>query len=753
MGVPLRSKVFETGAPAKLDIFLLRRRLADTRRDEGRVVPRTAPVRESDADRRPEPPKSTRARPASNRPIQRIAKIALCAGAAVALAPPIVGYARLNSVKAEYQSLNARSTAVVVRDREGRFIGVQPQPGAPGPRLHLPSEDVPDPFYRMLAFLEDRPSSSPLRNWYGINFLSIGRNGTCVALRFIVDDERRCGGASTLPMQASRGTRGMFGGQSENWVQRKFREFADAPSISLMFEEGSVEHRRFIVDSLSYGSVRGFELWGPRLAARVIFGREPSDLSLAEQALLAALPKYRIPLRCEPLSAEQEERDEAARESIRDRAISALRGALPTEDARVRHAIAELRSLRLPRAPSPLPAELTHGLTSAEACEAAANPSRAVALIASSELILARDEMRRLAQDRRSPITEIMLTVDVAEQRRFKREAALLLRSLSVQRRRHLNRPLIGNEHAADVLLVGTGPDGAIHLLYNLAARPLLDEGRRAASVAKLLIATAAAGARQTRLPSLCNRPVDARERPLSRFARRPCSPAETVSIEETFGRSLNFAAHDLASSVGEDQLGRAALDGGFYIPSQMSAAEALSFGMAEATPRTMLAFAQAFSRGAAGCDPVARQPHIVSRVRIADHWIAATPRNDISISRYATGSEATQFLRVAGGAALSHSRGTLAPLRRSAPQLRFEIAKSGTVAGARPNLDTMAKLGVGAVAGRYSWISLVAAPTGALGDRHLDLHEMSDLIRRRTLATSARANSDPSIVPERCGR
>ncbi|MEA3044672.1 MAG: Transglycosylase [Sphingomonadales bacterium] len=758
MGPSVLPATVESGIPARLDGWLLRRRLL-----QPDIIGPSRAGRPPEMVLAPSPFVSAgleqpvrEGRPFSGRRLLRLAGKFMAGSCLVAvLAPPILGHVRLGTVRAEYAAMNASATAIVVRDRRGRFLGIQPQPLAQGARLYLPSEDVPGDFYRMLRFLEDRPSHNALRNWYGINFMSMLRTGACLVVRETVDGDRRCGGASTLPMQAARGTRGMYGGQDQNWIGRKLRELFDAPSITLMFPEGSIEEQRFTVDSLSYGSAQGFELWGPRLAARVIFGMEPAELSLAQQALLAALPKYRLPLRCGPPSVEQERRDDRSRELIRGRAIIALTGAFDVHDSRALRAIDQLRAMQMPRQPSPLPADMTYGLSPEQACEAAANPRRAAALIASSEMIVARDEIRGAVQDGEGPITEIALTVDISHQRRFKAEVAHLLHSLSVSRRDHLIHALADDQGVADVLLVAARSDGAISFLYNSAARPLFDERRRVGSVAKLVIAAAAARAGISPGSRICNRP-DGRgtQNAGGSHGFESCDGAAMVSIEQLFGRSLNLAALELARSIGQNRLTQAAADGGFAVPQQMSAADATALGMAESTPRSMLAFAQAFARGAAGCSASVSAPHIVSRIRIGGQWRAVVPHNLVSMENYAVTPRARQFLIASGGAALRLPQGTLASIVRNAPIQSFEIAKSGTVAGPQPQLATIAKLGVGAAPGRYSWFSLVSAMNGVLGDRHLNLPEFSELIRRRIQSEEIpvpQGGQRPAPYPSRC--
>lgn len=650
-------------------------------------------------------------------------------------APMVIAHVRLGQVTAEYSDLEARATAIRIVDSRGVEIGLRAQPGQDSRRIVLRSTSVPGDFYRMLEWLEDR-HTSPFRNWYGIDYVRSGRSVLCYFGRSLaLRDANECGGASTLIMQAARGAHGWYGGQASGRASRKATEYWDAPSLSVLYPRGSIERQRFVADNLTYGyTTSGFELWGIRNASRVIFGVEPTQLSLAQQAVLAALPRRRLVLRCDRPTVEQQRREELVWERIRGRADLALANAYPAGDPRARVARAELARMARPTQPAPLPAAVATAIAPERRCAAAANPVRRAEELASSEMSALVPELQRLSAEHRAPVTEVALTVDLASQEAFKRSVDELLRTIQSSQRSALIQPLLTDGRASniDLLLVATREDGSIRNLYASHARGLLDRPRRVGSIGKLVVGMAAAEVSDPDA-SLCAR-TDHGQNPVLEADGSPgfdeCRGRALVSLVEAFGRSRNLPIFDLANRIGERRVREAAAAAGFVFPAEVPPGRALVTGMGETSPRSLLSFTQALANGAAGRAPEAYAPFILARARIGNQWIEPSRGRMRLPSRYFSSAASRRFIAQAGGAALNFPRGTLRALVVGAQPTAGEIAKSGTVAGPRPALNTIASLASGAAPGFYSWVFVAAASRDTLGDRSLRFSTLPRLIR-----------------------
>lgn len=544
------------------------------------------------------------------------------------LAPPLLAYARFSSVQATYRQLKAGSLAVQVKDRTGASIGLMTKPGSAGARAVLPSRSVPNDFFLLLETLEGT-SDTLHGNWYGLNYWSFAKTAVCLAsLGAVGGTPDGCGGASTLVMQSARGAHGWWGGQQEGWVRRKLTEILDAPSLSVIYPDGSDARRAFVADNLSYGSVGGFELWGVRNASLVYFGVEPADATLAQQALLAALPLRRMTLRCRAATPEERLSDDKKWTRLRDRAVFGLAHAFAADDARALAAIAELKNMKRPTRTAQLPNQLVAGLRADVACAASANPLARMGLLASSELETLRPELMRVAQQHPGPIDEIRLTVDVAAQRAFKLETLRVLRGVQREQRASLSTSLTTGDGRADVLLVSMRPDGGIERLFASATRQLLDRPRRIGSIGKIAVALAAAesGARISDPLCALRDPGGLREANGSAGFRTCAGPAR-MSLSTVFGRSKNLPVLALARRAGRENVERAAQAAGFRISAGQDPGRALISGMSETSPRRLLATMQALTNGISGRPAEAPMPYILAAVRINGVWV--TPQRD----------------------------------------------------------------------------------------------------------------------------
>jgi penicillin-binding protein 1C len=234
----------------------------------------------------------------------------------------------------------AFSTLVV--DRDGRLL--RPYTTMEG-RWRLPAtrESVDPRFLAMLMAYEDRRFLSH----YGVDPLALGR-----ALSQLIANGRIVSGASTLTMQVAR----LLEPRSERSLLAKLRQIVRAFQLERALSKDEILALYFSL--APYGG----NLEGIRAASFAYFGKEPRRLTLAESALLVALPQspeVRRPDRS-ALAAR------AARDRVLDRLAAA--GVVPADE------IYRAKQETVAEGRRPMPALAPH---SADAAVAAA-PSRAI---------------------------------------------------------------------------------------------------------------------------------------------------------------------------------------------------------------------------------------------------------------------------------------------------------------------------------------------------------------------------------------
>jgi len=225
------------------------------------------------------------------------------------------------------------STLVV--DREGRLL--RPYATAEG-RWRLPAaRESADPrFLKALLAYEDKRFYSH----HGVDPWALGR-----AAMQLVARRRIVSGGSTLTMQVAR----LIEPRRERSFMVKLREMVRAVEI-----EQALSKDQILALYLSLAPYGG-NLEGVRAAALAYFGKEPRRLSLAETALLVALPQSPEARRPDR-SADVARR---ARDRVLDRLAAA--GIVPADEA------AEARREPVPVARKPLPVLCPHAADEAVA--------------------------------------------------------------------------------------------------------------------------------------------------------------------------------------------------------------------------------------------------------------------------------------------------------------------------------------------------------------------------------------------------
>ena len=211
--------------------------------------------------------------------------LAMAAGWIISLGPPPLG-------------ANLTYSTLVV-DREGRLL--RPYTTAEGLwRLPATRADVDPRFFKLLFAYEDKRFAEH----HGVDPWAVARAATQ-----LVRNGRIVSGASTLSMQVAR----LLEPRTERSLMAKLRQMVRAIEI-----ERSLSKDQILALYLSLAPYGG-NLEGIRAASLAYFGKEPRRLTLAESALLVALPQ----------SPEQRrpDRARAAAQSARDHVLDRLAAA------------------------------------------------------------------------------------------------------------------------------------------------------------------------------------------------------------------------------------------------------------------------------------------------------------------------------------------------------------------------------------------------------------------------------------------
>lgn len=236
----------------------------------------------------------------------------------------------------------AEAVSRTVLDRDGRLLRAYTTPDGRW-RLPVTKSDVDARYLDMLLAYEDRR----FRRHHGVDPLALGR-----AVGQLAGSGRIVSGASTLTMQVAR----LLNGPEPRGFATKLRQMGAALALE----------RRLGKDEILVLYLRlapfGGNVEGVRAASLAYFGKEPARLSVAERALLVAIPQSP--------EARRPDRDAKAARRARDRVLAraAAAGAITAAEA------AEARREPVPTTRRPFPRLAPH-LADAEIARA---PSKAV---------------------------------------------------------------------------------------------------------------------------------------------------------------------------------------------------------------------------------------------------------------------------------------------------------------------------------------------------------------------------------------
>jgi penicillin-binding protein 1C len=259
------------------------------------------------------------------------------------------------------------STEIV--DREGRLL--RPYSAEEGRwRLKAQVADVDPRFLDMLVAYEDKR----FRSHHGVDPLALVR-----AAWLLASNGRIVSGGSTLTMQVAR----LLEPRSERSMSAKLRQMVRAIQLERAFSKDEI--LSLYLSLAPYGG----NLEGTRAASLSYFGKEPRRLSLAQSALLVALPQS-------PETRRPDRTPEVARRA-RDRVLDrmALADRVPADE------IASAKTENVPLARLPMPALAPHA---ADQALAASEGRRSIRLTIEAPLqknleMLARERARMLGPD------------------------------------------------------------------------------------------------------------------------------------------------------------------------------------------------------------------------------------------------------------------------------------------------------------------------------------------------------------------
>jgi penicillin-binding protein 1C len=258
----------------------------------------------------------------------------------VAAASAAIGFVLLGVSAAWVASLGpvpleqARQVSTTIVDRNGKLLRAYAMADGRW-RLPVDAKTGVDPGYlRLLLAYEDRR----FRAHAGVDPLALGR----AALQFVTRG-RIVSGGSTISMQLAR----LLEPRRQRSVYAKLRQMVRALEIERQLSKDQ------ILDLYLTLAPYGGNLEGIRAASIAYFGKEPKRLSLAEAALLVALPQSPETRRLDRYPGAAR----AARDRVLDRMVE--EGRVPEEDA------VQAKAVPVPLLRKPMPILAPHSADSA----------------------------------------------------------------------------------------------------------------------------------------------------------------------------------------------------------------------------------------------------------------------------------------------------------------------------------------------------------------------------------------------------
>ncbi|WP_069470365.1 transglycosylase domain-containing protein [Candidatus Marithrix sp. Canyon 246] len=676
----------------------------------------------------------------------------------------------------DYRIAHQRFHGTGVYDQTDKFLGIIP------PQLDVESaeqdhkslyvSEVPEAWWEVLKALEDRHIDDPSRSWGGIDVFALAQR----SLGFLGGDDSK--GASSLTMMLIRSMRHESANPNDSKLKKLRRKFTELLHAPILFKNLYPDDLKIwlamhvpLVNGTP-GSKMGAALYGIGITARIVFGKAPKDLTVAEQAMLAAA--FKKPILLAPLNDESAQKLAIKRwEYLKARAKEGIKIAYPKANLQ---AVDELKFASQPYSPVKVASLLPKD--ELKKFGILANPYRRSLFFVRGEMIQAIGELQeQYGMKWRDKVYAIHLNTNTIDNVKFKRRVEKTLKSietsLKIEQRLALNLLPTKNAEVAQVVLALANADGKLLRYYSNSqdtiysgeqserkdGKYIIDnETRQVASIAKLAAAVflGAAGDNANK-PNYCNKAINGVHNPGpygSPKGLKNCSVRfSNYSPKMVFGRSLNLPLINRLKTIKKQQLALLLNNFGlqFNVKDKTPLSTAITLGLVSASPHTLHGIIHSITTGIIAT-PTALQPSIVQEVElitengvIVKRQMPTMNNPDLSgIADYFAKPNTIEFVKTVLSAGLKggNMRGTLKSLQDWTPEYNSEvelhIAKTGTSTLGKtsknwisPILDKYIVGGIIWKGRLYSYLVLVghSDPKKPLGKRISGNH-LSPLVR-----------------------
>jgi membrane peptidoglycan carboxypeptidase len=617
----------------------------------------------------------------------------------------------------DYRIAHQRFHGTGVYDQTDKFLGIIP------PQLDVESAEqdhkslyvteVPDAWWEVLKALEDRHIDDRSRSWAGIDVFALAQR----SLGFLGGDDSK--GASSLTMMLIRSMRHESANPNDSKfkkLRRKFTELLHAPILFKNLYPNDLKIWLAMHVPLvngTPGSKMGAALYGIGITARIVFGKAPKDLTVAEQAILAAA--FKRPILLAPLNNETAQKFAIKRwEYLKARAKEGMKRAYPNQK------LTAIDELKFPAQPySPVRVASLLPKDELQKFGILANPYRRSLFFVRGEMIQAIGELQeQYGMKWRDKVYAIHLNTNTIDNVKFKRRVEKTLKSietnLKIEQRLALN--LLPNKtgDVAQVVVALANADGKLLRYYSNSQDTIYsgeqserkdgkyninNETRQIASIAKLAAAVfLGAAGDNPKKPSYCNKAINGVHNagPYgSPKGLKNCSVRfSNYSPKMVFARSLNLPLINRLKTIKKQQLALLLNNFGFnFNPEDKTPlSTAITLGLVSASPHTLHGIIHSITTGIVAT-PTALQPTIVQQVEIITEQGIIEKRQmptmnnpDLTgIGDYFAKPNTSEFVKTVLSAALKggNTRGTLKSLQDWTPeqnsQVQLHIAKTGT--------------------------------------------------------------------------
>ncbi len=625
--------------------------------------------------------------------------------------------------------------------------------------------DVPKGWWEVLKALEDRHIDNRWRSWAGIDIIALAQRG----FYFLTEDDSK--GASSLAMMLVRSMRHESADYKEPFkkkIKRKLTEIRHAPVLFHNLYPHDLKRWLAmhvpLVNGTS-GSKMGAALYGLGVTSRVVFGKSPEKLTLAEQALLAAA--FKKPILLAPFNDKKAKMAAQSRwEYLKGRAKKGVEIAYPIKYSDI---FKEIDNLKFPERPyGPVRLKRLLPTDEIERFRILANPYKRSLEFVRGEMTQAIGELQeRYGMNWREKVYALHLNTEVIENVIFKRQVETVLKKLQkkLQKEKRLKLNLLSDQDdptpVAQVILALAGPDGRLLRYYSNSHNTVYSgeqterqngryqpekESRQIASVGKLVAAVfLGAAGDDTNKATYCNKAItgikNAGGKP--KGVKNCRVRGAKYSPRQVFARSLNLPLINRLNKASETELEQLIKRFGLTRTDNTPLSTALTLGYVTASPHTLHGIMHGIVTGiATGGHPKTLQPTLVREVQIiSENGVQKRkmpPMNnpDISgIAHYLADYKSRSFVKTVLSGVLK-SPGTLRALSDWTPKkkrnVKWHIAKTGTSTSEKSLI--LDKYIVGGLVWRgkpYSYFVLVGTsePSKPLGKRISGNH-LSKLVR-----------------------